>query len=102
MLKDKNKSLLQKVSKLEEEDQSRNNERMKIQQKLEDSQKLVHSLQSENEQLHSKIIEYLDHKLFKIEENEFVGLEHWSSTKKKKVYREDIYYEEIKPERVVL
>ena len=54
------------------------------------------------EQLHSKIIEYLDHKLFKIEENEFVGLEHWSSTKKKKVYREDIYYEEIKPERVVL
>ena len=39
---------------------------------------------------------------FKIEENEFVGLEHWSSTKKKKVYREDIYYEEIKPERVVL
>ena len=52
--------------------------------------------------IHSKIIEYLDHKLFKIEENEFVGLEHWSSTKKKKVYREDIYYEEIKPERVVL
>ena len=37
------------------------------------------------DQLHSKIIEYLNHNLFKIEYNVFVKAEHWTSTKKKRV-----------------
>ena len=50
------------------------------------------------DQLHSKIIEYLNHNLFKIEENSFIRLEHWTSTKKNKVLKYDIFYEEIKNE----
>jgi|TARA_R100000482_G_scaffold20255_1_gene5870 hypothetical protein len=50
------------------------------------------------DQLHSKIIEYLNHNLFKIEYNVFVKAEHWTSTKKKRVLKYDIFYEEIKNE----
>ena len=50
------------------------------------------------DQLHSKIIEYLNHNLFKVVENSFIRLEHWTSTKKNKVLKYDIFYEEIKNE----
>ena len=50
------------------------------------------------DQLHSKIIEYLKNNLFKIEYNVFVKAEHWTSTKKKRVLKYDIFYEEIKNE----
>ena len=48
------------------------------------------------QQLESKIIEYLNNNLFKVEYNSFVALESFNSSKKEKKYNENIYYWEIK------
>ena len=49
------------------------------------------------QQLESKIIEYLNNNLFKVEYNSFVALESFDSGKKEeeKRYNENIYYWEI-------